>query len=218
MELRNRRRRRLGFTLVELLVVIGILSILAALLFPVFISVRANSAKVTCLSNLRQTGAAIALYAQDYDDYLPYALDPGTKHLLLIGVPIYGDPIDGERRNLPDIKAILAPYNAADALFRCPWDRRTLETREPFARSTWFEINGTSYQYNEWNALQVTPLGHFQKPASSFLMGDLECFHNRPEEGCGLFNVLHMDFHVKSLTLAQRQDVIDNTERGANAP
>jgi prepilin-type N-terminal cleavage/methylation domain-containing protein/prepilin-type processing-associated H-X9-DG protein len=61
-------RRRLGFTLIELLVVIAIIAILAAILFPVFARARESARKATCLSNLKQLGLGMAMYAQDYDE------------------------------------------------------------------------------------------------------------------------------------------------------
>ena len=57
-----------GFTLIELLVVIAIIAILAAILFPVFQSVRENARRATCQSNLKQLGTAVIMYAGDYDE------------------------------------------------------------------------------------------------------------------------------------------------------
>src|SRR5689334_13663709 len=62
--------RRRGFTLIELLVVIAIIAILAAILFPVFAQVRENARAASCLSNQKQIGTAVMLYAQDYDDQI----------------------------------------------------------------------------------------------------------------------------------------------------
>ncbi len=61
-----------GFTLIELLVVIAIIAILAAILFPVFAQARAAARKISCLSNARQLGLGIIMYAQDYDELYPY--------------------------------------------------------------------------------------------------------------------------------------------------
>lgn len=62
---------RRGFTLVELLVVIAVISVLASLLFPVFARARESARSATCLSNLRQIGQALSLYRSQYEEYFP---------------------------------------------------------------------------------------------------------------------------------------------------
>lgn len=65
-------RRREGFTLVELLVVITIIIILAAILFPVFARAREKAQQTKCMNNMKQMGSAIALYEDDYDNPMPF--------------------------------------------------------------------------------------------------------------------------------------------------
>jgi prepilin-type N-terminal cleavage/methylation domain-containing protein/prepilin-type processing-associated H-X9-DG protein len=69
----NRARR--GFTLIEILVVIAIIALLAAILFPVFARARENARRASCQSNLKQIGIAYMQYTQDYDERLiPYVV------------------------------------------------------------------------------------------------------------------------------------------------
>jgi prepilin-type N-terminal cleavage/methylation domain-containing protein len=64
-------RRRGAFTLVELLVVIGIVAVLMGILIPALTSARASARKIACMSNLGQIGRAIHLYSVEYNDSIP---------------------------------------------------------------------------------------------------------------------------------------------------
>lgn len=63
--------KRSAFTLIELLVVIAIIAILAAILFPVFAQAKAAAKTTSTLSNVKQLGTAVHMYAGDYDDMTP---------------------------------------------------------------------------------------------------------------------------------------------------
>jgi prepilin-type N-terminal cleavage/methylation domain-containing protein len=121
--------RRTGFTLIELLVVIAIIAILAAILFPVFASARESARQTRCLSNGKQLGTAMLMYAQDYDERLPIvgsAIEPGT---LLDGVKKNGQPFNGW-------SLVMLPYIKSRDLFRCP------------SMPTVFEGSGTCAKFN----------------------------------------------------------------------
>jgi prepilin-type N-terminal cleavage/methylation domain-containing protein len=71
-------RHRPGFTLIELLTVIAIIGILAAIIIPVTGRVRESARKAACVSNLRQIGTAVMLFAADNKNRLPVANDYGA--------------------------------------------------------------------------------------------------------------------------------------------
>jgi prepilin-type N-terminal cleavage/methylation domain-containing protein/prepilin-type processing-associated H-X9-DG protein len=101
-----RVRSRAAFTLIELLVVIAIIAILAAILFPVFAQAREKARQTACLSNLRQVGLGLQMYAQDYDEILPYAPTD---------VPHFGKP------NAPvSFLSAIFPYTKSRSIYVCP--------------------------------------------------------------------------------------------------
>ena len=105
-----------GFTLIELLVVIAIIAILAAILFPVFARARAAARQSACLSNLKQVGTALYMYAQDYDETLPGNHNDNAGHNLARG---FLDPAD--RRNwaretqpyIKNLQVLICPETSA---------------------------------------------------------------------------------------------------------
>jgi prepilin-type N-terminal cleavage/methylation domain-containing protein/prepilin-type processing-associated H-X9-DG protein len=68
-----------GFTLVELLVVIGIIALLVAMLLPTLSKARRQATRTACLGNLRQVHALFHLYAGNYKDQVPLGYRAGFK-------------------------------------------------------------------------------------------------------------------------------------------
>jgi len=67
----QKKPKSAGFTLIELRVVIAIISILSAILFPVSARARESARRASCMSNLKQIGLGMMMYVQDYDEVYP---------------------------------------------------------------------------------------------------------------------------------------------------
>jgi prepilin-type N-terminal cleavage/methylation domain-containing protein/prepilin-type processing-associated H-X9-DG protein len=114
---------RAGFSLIELLTVIAILSVLAGILLPVLWRSREAGRATVCLSNIRQLGFAIHLYAQDWDDTFPMSRAPDAAHPPTgCQVPPGGGnaPESGLWGSSVDWRRLILPYVKTPAVYLCP--------------------------------------------------------------------------------------------------
>ena len=164
-----RRRKPLGFTLVELLVVIGIIAILIAMLLPALTAARRQAQLVQCQSNLRQIGTAMVMYMNTFNGCAPpsfvYPQDFTIKQGGFAPITLKPEGVYWWMR-LQIERTLSGITNPSSSVTVCPAD---LEPFQPYAspanRKEWFNcsygINNfmTIHDGASWSAGGAKPDG-----------------------------------------------------------
>jgi prepilin-type N-terminal cleavage/methylation domain-containing protein/prepilin-type processing-associated H-X9-DG protein len=208
-----------GFTLIELLVVIAIISILSAILFPVFARARENARRTSCLSNLKQIGIGVMMYVQDYDERYPMnywyggALDanghPASDYgvtctaagLTGQGMPceMFTDNTGSHQGNWVTWMDIIYPYIKNKQVFVCPSAKPNGDSSSASARVGSYGINAvfgsTAYQnnfdYRSPSPYRTTlPLAAIQRPSLVFMIVDSATVYNINTTPLGIRNYI----------------------------
>ncbi len=187
--------------------VIGIIAILAAMIFPVFAGAREKGRSTRCIANLKQIGNAVDMYAQDYDESYPFAKDPADEFCPII----WSDYPQWQAwlPFMPRLTDALSPYIRNAELWHCPSDRGFTELEDaglPLnGTPTSFQAFGTSYFYRTEMVFAGTVYGSSDRVAEVNLIFDGHgSWHGRSNiDSHKRWNILYADGHVKTANREQ---------------
>jgi prepilin-type N-terminal cleavage/methylation domain-containing protein len=141
-----------GFTLVELLVVMGVIGILAALLLPVLSQGKERSKSITCRSNIKQLSVAVAMYAAEHEDQLP------PRFL----IPLWPLPLQPYYRNVDILKCPTEVNGSARSYIINGWN--------DFFQQELSEKDFAAYMAFQWP--HGMKLGQIPNPAETIVFGE----------------------------------------------
>jgi prepilin-type processing-associated H-X9-DG protein len=163
----SHRRHAAAFTLVELLVVIGIIALLISILLPALNRARENGNRITCISNLRQIGQAMMIYLNQSKGLMPVAPMSGSRrsdfaawYYLDQTLPVPPNPIPGAPQDIfnniqnSPVGRILKLTNKNYKVLVCPSDQLAPQRVPPQGKYPY------SYTFNRmFNGSSAPPIG-----------------------------------------------------------
>lgn len=131
-----------AFTLIELLICIGIVAVLAGLLFPSVKQMLARGKSVKCVSNLRQIGIGMISYASEHDGLFPHAYNEligDTTTWMVKTAPYLG---------MPDNAMGLSPLPRAAGVFVCPEWQMKPDRKVSYGMNPFIDPDQSYYSWN----------------------------------------------------------------------
>lgn len=170
-QLRPATERRSGFSLVELLVVIAVIAILAALLLPSLSQGKQQAVSVACLNNLRQLQVCWQMYTMDNEDTLvpnnSVVAIPGSGGSIPTGAAWCADFPREDTTTTNIQNGMLYEYNRAPAIYHCPADQSTIVDAKgnplPQLRTRSYNLSQSLNGYPEFNPVMRDYIPSFKK-------------------------------------------------------
>jgi len=179
----GRSRLEKGFTLVELLVVIAVIAILAALLFPAFSAAKGKARRAVCLNHLKQINLGMRLYWDEHNDF-----PPGETNTPAFPIRYW----TGYKKLMKSYVGLSRASSARDTLFACPADTFyydfIFKTNHPYYTAQAFHeqpVSDFSSYFSNAGALTTAPnapglkgrkISLVKHPALTVLVAEMPAF------------------------------------------